>query len=591
VAGAVLFIILVFVLQTVLFLTVYRYNSSVQEAIKTENERIQEKIVLSSLRTDNSTGVENIHALQVNNTGAITVRIRAIYIDNQFLCDPSAKSINPDDTYVNPKETSWVLMPSGVKYNKDSTITAATERGTKSTDLEGRLKQGGEGRPPYESHKFYLGPLMLDFTKFYYAEVYPQTAALTSEWRPGWSISAGTGTIAWNITVKNIDDRNITINQFSSFTLWPNDEPSSRRPWYIEPPPNSLTQRINVNETAEIIYKWTTPKTNQTKNPNTQSIYTTECRCRTILTFFGIFHELDGTTKPYGQTIPFEAVLVEKAPIIQVTAWPTVIATNVQMASTITAVMKIGGNPVVGANLTFTTSAGSLSASWAITDATGTARVYLTAGALPATAIVTATWKAISSSTTVSFETATIQVTASPAVIATNSTMNSTITTVVKLGANPYAGANVAFTTTAGSLSAQSAITDVNGIAKVYLTAGMLPENATVTATWITITDSEIVRFTNLYVITDRQSYARNDTVKISGLLRNVNGMPIQGAVISINIAASNGTIIWSVNTNPTDSDGLFTYDLQLIDATPDTYTILATYQAYEERYCSFVVS
>jgi len=496
--GAVFFIILIFALQTTLFLAVYRYNNSIQEAIKTENERIQEKIVLIALLTENSTGVENIHTLVVNNTGTITVRIRAIYIDNQFICDPSTFQ---GDSYINPKEMAkQIPMPPGVPYNPTSKITAATERGTKTTDYEWKLKQAGGGRPPYEPHRFYLGPLMLDFTKFYYAYVDPQTGEFLSPvvWRPGWHVFTGTGAIAWNITVKNVDDRDITINQFSVFTLWPNDQPSSRRPWYIEPPPNSLTQRINSKEIVQIIYKWTTPKKDPTETPNTQSIYKTPCRCRIFLTFFGIFHEHDGTTKPYGQTIPFEAVLVEKA-TIQVTASPTVIATNSPMYSTITAVVMKSGNPVVGENVTFATTAGSLSSSLATTDDTGTARVYLT--------------------------------------------------------------------------------------------AGMYPTTATVTATWITISGSTTVRFTNLYVTTDRQSYAQNDTVKISGLLRDVNGTPIKGVVVSLNVTASNGTVIWSFSSTQTDSNGAFTYDLQLINATPDTYTIIATYKTYEEKYHKFTVT
>jgi len=681
VAGAVLFIILVFAVETVLFLTVYRYNSSVQEAIKTETERMQERIVVSSLLTTNATGEEDIYALLVNNTGGITIHIRAIYIDNQFLCDPSDSSINPDETYVNAKETSWILMPPNVPYNQNSTITAATSRGTKSTDYEWRLKQAGGEMPPFRFDKFYLGPLMLDFVKFYYAKVDPQTGAVVSNWMHGWEVFTGTGPIAWNITVKNIDDRDITLNQFSVFTLWANDQPSNRLPWYIEPPPNSLTVHIKANETVQLVYKWSTPKTNQTKTPNTQSVYNTDSRCRTLLTFFGIFHEPDGTTKPYGQTIPFEAVLVNKA-ALQVTASPTTIVANSPMYSTIAATLTKNGKPAPGANLAFTTTAGSLSSSWAMTDDTGTARVYLYPGTYPTTATVTATLMTISSSTTVSFvfetiqvtaspnvipanstaksaitavlkvganplaganltfttdegslsslwaitdangaatvylspeaypatanvtakwintlgftivqfETAGVEVSASPTVIPTNSTTQSIITALVKLGANPVAGANVTFTTDAGSLSSSWAITDVNGEAIANLTSSMSPENATVNATWMNASGSTIVRFTNLYVTTDRPTYAQNDTVKISGLLRFLNGTPIEGVAVSINITASNGTVVWSMSSSLTDSYGLFTCDLQLISATPDIYTITVTYQSFEEKYHTFTV-
>jgi len=683
-AGAVLFVILIFTIQTILFLAVFRYNSYVQDAIKTEGERMQEKIVLASLLTENSTGIENIYALLVNNTGGITVRIRAIYIDNQFLCDPSDTSINPNDAYVNDKETSWILVPRGIGYSPLSQITVATERGTKSTNYEWVLKQFGGEVPPIKFEKFYLGPLMLDFTKFYYATVDSQTGSLTSDWMYGWEVFAGSGPLAWKITVKNIDDRDITLNQFSVFTLWANDQPSNRLPWYIEPPPNRLTQHIKANETVEIVYKWATPKTNSTKTPNTQGIYNTESRCRTFLTFFGIFHELDGTTKPYGQTIPFEAVLVDKVSI-QVTASPSVIASNSSMYSTITAVVTRNREPASGVNVTFTTTAGTLSESWVITDASGTAKVYLYPGISAATAIVTAKWITISGSTTVRIETPTVQVRASPSVIVIKSTINSTISATVTLGGTPVIGANVTFTTTAGNLSSSWALTDATGTARVtltarfwtsptsatvtaaylykiglttvvftvetiqvtaspeviavnstmksritatvtvgatpivganvtfttnssslsslwaitdaagaasvYLDAGTYPATANVTATWINTFGSAIVRFTNLYVTTDKQIYTQNDTVKISGLLRDDIGAPIQGVVVSLNITASNGTVIWSVNSTPTDIDGAFTYDLQLVNATRDTYIIIANWQTYEEKYCKFTVA
>ncbi len=589
VAGAVLFIILIFALQTTLFLAIYRYNSSIQEAIKTENERVQEKIVLASLVTDNSTGIEQVYALSINNSGAITVRIRAIYVDNQFICDPSDPSINPDDTYVNAKETSWIFMPPGVIYNATSIMTIATERGTKSTDYEWRLKQTGGERPPSRFDKFYLGPLMLDFNKFYFAKVDPRTGDIISPWRHGWQILAGTGSIAWNITVKNIDERDITINQFSVFTLWANDQPSNRLPWYIEPPINRLTQHIKSNETVQIIYKWSTPKANQTRNPNTQGIYNTEARCRNFLTFFGIFHELDGTTKPYGQTIPFEAVLVEKASF-QISASPSIIAANSTMYSTITVFVTKGGSPLPGTTVTFTTTAGTLSSLSAVTDVTGNARVYLYPEAYPAVATVTATWITLTAPTTVRFETPVVVLTSSPTIIATNSTMTSTITAMVKLGTFPSSGIVVTFTSDAGTLSAPTAITDANGIALVTLAPSMVPALANVTAAWLDLREVASIRVTKLYVATDRQTYAQNDTVMISGLLRDDSGGPIQGTVVSIDIAASNGTVIWSMVSNPTDLDGAFTHDLVLVNASPDTYTVIVTYQTYQERYHTFVV-
>jgi len=398
--GSVLIVTLVLAVASTLFFAIYNYNSSVQEAIKVEEERMQERIILCALATDNSSGTEYVSAIFVNNTGTITSRIRAIYIDNEFLCDPSDPSINPDDTYIDARESLWIVLPPGVEYNPAVKLTVATERGMKSSEYEGTLKLGG-GPPPYESGRFYLGPLMLDFNKFYYTTCDSEGSFDPFSWKPGWRIEVGTGSIVWNITVKNIDDRDITINQFCCFTLVPNDEPSNRRAWYLEPPEDAFTQLIRSNETVHLIYIWKTPKMKGNLSP--RDIYTTICRNKVFLTFFGIFHEHDGTTKPYGQTIPFEAVLcVRTGGGIEISAWPTIILANSTMTSTIKAtVYNKYGNPVANANVTFSTDLGTLSSLWAITDTNGTATVTLYPSTLPGIATITATWQGLSQSTTV----------------------------------------------------------------------------------------------------------------------------------------------------------------------------------------------
>jgi len=398
--GSILVMILVLGLAAALFPSIYRYNYSVQEAIKVEEERMQEKIILCALATDNSSGTEYVSAIFVNNTGTITSRIRAIYIDNEFLCDPSDPSINPDDTYIDARESKWIAMPPGVEYDPAAKLTVATERGIKSSEYEGILKQGGQP-PPYEAGRFYLGPLMLDFNKFYYTNASRDGYYDPWSWKPGWEIEVGTGPIVWNITVKNIDDRNITINQFSGFCLVPNDEPDNRRCWYFEPPPASFTKLIMSNETVHLIYIWDKPKKVSTNFA--QSIYSAVCRNKVFLTFFGFFHEHDGTTKPYGQTIPFEAVLcVRTGGGIEISAWPTIILADSTMTSTITVkVYNVYGNPVANANVTFSTDLGTLSSLWAITDITGTATVTLYPSTLPGIATITATWEGLSQSTTV----------------------------------------------------------------------------------------------------------------------------------------------------------------------------------------------
>jgi PKD repeat protein len=305
--GSILFLILVVTLASILFFALYRYNSLAKDSITLEQERMQERVVLYALATQNVSGTEYVVAIYVNNSGSITSRIRAVYVDNEFLCDPSNKSLNPDDTYVNAKESLCIWLPPGVEYDPMVKITVATERGIKSTEYQWKLKGGGGEPPDYKQKGFYYGPLMLDFNKFYYTECPSGTPI--PPWKEGWRIEIGTGEIAWNITVTNVDDRNITINQFSCFTLFPNKSPSNRRAWYLEPLQEPFTQFIAVNETVNLIYIWDKPKSISTK---VQDVYTTVCRNKVFLTFFGIFHEHDGTTKPYGQTIPFEAVLCVK---------------------------------------------------------------------------------------------------------------------------------------------------------------------------------------------------------------------------------------------------------------------------------------
>jgi hypothetical protein len=72
-----------------------------------------------------------------DNTGSIAVRIRALYIGQQFVCDPSRFQ----DTNIAPKESKWISLVSGTSnyvmlddYTLQSDWTVVTERGEKSTE-------------------------------------------------------------------------------------------------------------------------------------------------------------------------------------------------------------------------------------------------------------------------------------------------------------------------------------------------------------------------------------------------------------------------------------------------------------------------
>jgi PKD repeat protein/archaellum component FlaF (FlaF/FlaG flagellin family) len=390
---AVLMLILTITVASILFFTLHSFGYATQEALNFEEERMREEIAIISLTTENVSGTEYVASLLVNNTGSIICRIRGVYVNSEFICDPSESA----STYLNPAESKNIVIPLDKRpvYNPISTLTISSERGIKSTEIEWVLKGGG-GEPSTYETQFYFGPLMLDFDQFYHTESDSSGSFDPTSWKPGWKVEIGSGSIVWNITVKNVDYRNITINQFSCFTLFPNKSPSNRRAWYLEPAGAPYTQFIQVNQTAHLIYIWDRAKL---ENPRPQDIYSTESRCKVFLTFFGIFHEPDGTTKPYGQTIPFEAVLVVP-PSLSISANPQVLLYP-NTTSIITATVNENGIPLENANVTFTTNLGTLSDPWALTTADGRATVTLRYSGSPGTATVTATWQERSESVTV----------------------------------------------------------------------------------------------------------------------------------------------------------------------------------------------
>ena len=307
-----IFLLLVFSILTLLFLTFFSYNLAAQEQMRTEHERSQEKIILSGLVLDESWTY--ISSVIVNNTGTIEVKIRAIYVTNSttttLICDPSTYN----DTHIAPSESLSIPLLSEVAFEPEAKITVATERGVKTKEYEGILIFETPNPPwKYDPSRLYIGPLMLQFDAFWYRKTSPNGTLDPEEpWRPGWSISKGFGYCAWNITVMNIDDRDITINRFSSFTAVPNDSPSNQLSWYLEPTNQTdLTQFLAVNQTRNIIYTYSAPKRLPEGGGTNSATKMTlpECTCMVFLTFYGVFHEHDGTTTTYAQTIPFEAAI------------------------------------------------------------------------------------------------------------------------------------------------------------------------------------------------------------------------------------------------------------------------------------------
>jgi len=312
--ASVFFLLLTFSTLFLLLSGFFGYNLAINEQMKIEEDRAREKIVLTELGlNENATYIMYV---RVNNTGTIAVRIRAIYETNRtmnvFLADPS---LYMESTYIEPNGQLRITAPPNAtcitRFQPSAKLTVITERGTKTSDYEGIVVYGPSNPPkPYDPTRYYIGPLELMFTAFYYRRIDSQSGLLdpADYWHPGWDIPRSFGYVAWNITVRNIDSRNITINTFSSFTIVPNESPpSDDRTWYLEPADEtSNTQLLIPGQIEYIVYKWSFPKEPGVK---AQQIYSVPTRCLVFLTFYGLFHEVDGSTTTYAQTIPFEAAI------------------------------------------------------------------------------------------------------------------------------------------------------------------------------------------------------------------------------------------------------------------------------------------
>ncbi|MDH5374650.1 MAG: hypothetical protein OEZ21_02045 [Candidatus Bathyarchaeota archaeon] len=298
--------LIVILLISMLFFAVEVSSSGLNSRLKVEQERMQERIVLVGPEALELTDASVVERVRVDNVGSITVRIRALYIGHEFICDPSEFE---GDAYVEPKESLWINLSSvtpAIIFN-DKTANAywtmTTERGSKASEIGGKLKWG-EPEIPYTANKFYFGPLMLVFDMFHWRSG-------SGPWTSGWSVPKGTKDVTWRILCVNIDNRDIVLTDTCCLTLISNDNsPKDPLPWYIDPTFPYQTMALKPGVFNFIHYTWSKPfsagGTKRQAVTGMQDLTT----CITFLTFFGQFIEVNNTLTPFGQTIPFEAVLV-----------------------------------------------------------------------------------------------------------------------------------------------------------------------------------------------------------------------------------------------------------------------------------------
>ncbi|MBI6694243.1 Ig-like domain-containing protein [Pseudomonas corrugata] len=179
------------------------------------------------------------------------------------------------------------------------------------------------------------------------------------------------------------------------------------------------------------------------------------------------------------------------ARIVSLTASPTSIPTNSTTPSAIIATIRDANNNNVGAgfSVSFARTAGSLSASSALTSTNGQATVNLRATTVGSgSGTVTASVPLNSANVVVGFyaDPASLRVTnltASPSTITADGMETSTLTATVRdaNGNNPGVGSTVSWGTSLGALAATSSTTDANGQATMTL-KGSTAGSATVTA-------------------------------------------------------------------------------------------------------------
>jgi len=490
--------ILVVVLLSLLFTALNTFGSSLTERMREEQERRQESIALIGPEALNITGGTFADCLRIHNTGPITVRIRALYVGHQFICDPS-KDLGAGDAYINPKETLWIRLYPYVHIELNSTTlnaywTVTTERGTKSFEIGAKLIWG-EPWVPGSPKKFYIGPLMLIFDMFHWRSG-------TGPWQPGWTIPKGTNKVTWRILVVNIDDRDIVISEKSCLTLISNDnDPKDPLTWYIDPTLSNITFTPGIF--TFVYYTWDKPISETGAKQQAITGMKESTTCINFLTFFGSFVEPNGNLTSYGQTIPFEAVRVtteKMAGSVKLTSDPENIPNDGVTKSTLTVtVTDTSGKLLPNAWVDFYTTIGTLSTTHKTTDANGVATLTLTSSTTKATAHVYAVCQGVEGTCKVNFTPATgIKVSADPPSISKSGGTSEITVQLIKDGEDIHqsgititveisswtgpSGKKPTLTYEDQSGASVKVVTDSGGKATILLTARGASGKATITA-------------------------------------------------------------------------------------------------------------
>ena len=252
--------------------------------------------------------------------------------------------------------------------------------------------------------------------------------------------------------------------------------------------------------------------------------------------------------------------------------------------------------PVQGVSVSFTTTAGTLSATSAVTNSSGIAEVTLTAGTITGTANVVADASGFAASVTVTFAAgavAGISLITAPATVDTAGS-SSVTATVTDANANVISGETINFGFTAQgsgspSLSSVVVVTDANGLATTTYTAGLANgiDTISATATNATTTSSDITVSTTAATINSVELTTGASTITADGsdstLIRatvtDTDFDPVQGATVSFTTTA--GTL--SAATATSDTSGIAEVTLTS-DTTPAAALVEATTGGFSDN-------
>lgn len=292
-------LLLIIVLISTLFSVTAFYQSSLDSSLKSEQKRLQEEVLVTGpggLKMS-ETNPNIVEFLNVTNIGAITIQVKALYIDDKFVYDPSVYQ----NSYIQPSGYIWLDLKNSpqpiTEADLSKTWAIVTERGTKVSETGLNIRDGDPGGNSMKDN-YQFGPIVLRFYEFKWSNDGRNT------WNNGWTIpqTSNGGSTVWRVEIANIDDRPIVLNSGTCFTLVQNSQQQNKVAiWYLDTANSPL---VIFPRHYYFLYF------SVYNGPSLSSLYNPNPICSNFLTIVGDFRETSGSLTPMGQTIPFEAVLL-----------------------------------------------------------------------------------------------------------------------------------------------------------------------------------------------------------------------------------------------------------------------------------------